>query len=135
MANSFFTQGLTDLQEGDIDLLVDTINVALVAATYTFDAAHDFYNDISASVVGTPVALGTKTVTGGVFDAADSTFTTVSGAQVGGIAVYKNTGVAATSPLIYFFDTGTGLPFTPNGGNITVAWDNSIPGIWKLANS
>jgi len=135
MANSFFTQGLTDLQEGDIDLLVDTIKVALVAATYVFNAAHDFYDDISASVIGTPVALGTKTVSGGTFDAADSTFTAVSGAQVGGIAVYKDTVVAATSPLIYFIDTGTGLPFTPNGGDVRVAWDAAIPGIWKLANS
>jgi hypothetical protein len=42
-----------------------------------------------------------------------------------------DTGTAATSPLVAYIDTGvTGLPVTPNGGNITVTWNAS--GIFQL---
>jgi hypothetical protein len=47
------------------------------------------------------------------------------------LIIYRHTGTEATSHLIAFFDTGvTGLPVTPNGGNITVAWSGS--GIFAL---
>ena len=37
--------------------------------------------------------------------------------------IYKDTGVAATSNLIALIDTGvTGLPFTPSGSNVSLAW-------------
>ena len=32
--------------------------------------------------------------------------------------IYKDTGSEATSPLIAYIDTATGLPITPNGGDI-----------------
>jgi hypothetical protein len=45
--------------------------------------------------------------------------------------IYVDTGTAATSPLVAYIDTGvTGLPVTPNGGNITVTWNAS--GIFAL---
>jgi hypothetical protein len=34
--------------------------------------------------------------------------------------LFVDTGNAATDALIAFIDTGTGLPVTPNGGDITV---------------
>jgi hypothetical protein len=46
--------------------------------------------------------------------------------------IYKDTGTAATSPLIAYIDTATGLPVTPNGGDITVTWDNGSNKIFKL---
>ena len=46
----------------------------------------------------------------------------------------KNAGANTTWPLIAYIDTGvTGLPVTPNGGNITVTWNAS--GIFKLDNN
>jgi len=121
MANALYPIGKKALLDADIDLLVDTIKVALVdTGTYTYSAAHDFYDDVSAGVVGTPVTLGTKTTTAGVFDSADPTWTSVSGSTVEAIVMYKDTGVAGTSALIAYYDTGiTGLPLTPNGGNVT----------------
>jgi hypothetical protein len=53
-----------------------------------------------------------------------------SGAAITGIVIYKDTGVASTSPLVAFIDTGTGIPVTPNGGDISVAWNAS--GIFSL---
>ena len=98
-----------DLLQGNIDLENDTIKVALVTSSYTPSAAHDFFDDITneLSTAGGYTAggatLGTKTVTGGVFDAADTMWTSATFTCAYGI-VYKDTGVAGTSPLIGYID-------------------------------
>ena len=65
------------------------------------------------------MTLTAKATTGGAADAADCTFTAVSGATINAIVICKDTGTEATSPLIAYIDTATGLPITPNGGDIT----------------
>lgn len=164
-----------------------------------------FWADYSATLIGTAGALASKTVTQGVFDAADQTFTAVSGAAVQAVALYKDTGTSSTSRMIAFIAgkfvvtcdtqavstattiaveplkagipngtvlvfsngasatlsatanagdraltvsalaatitagsralapvTGSGLPVTPNGGNIVISWDNGVNKIFKL---
>lgn len=105
-------------------LLVDT-------GTYTYSAAHQYYSDLSG-IVGTEVELGTKTYTNGALDAADSTFTAVTGATAEAIVLYrKNAGANTTWRLVAYIDSGfTGLPVTPNGGDIVVQWNAS--GIFAL---
>jgi len=65
-------------------------------------------------------------------DAADVTYTAVTGDPSEAVVVYKDTGVEGTSQLIAYIDTATGLPVTPNGGDITIQWDNGINKIFKL---
>jgi hypothetical protein len=126
MSNVLYPLGKKAILDGDVDLLSDTIKAALVdTGTTAYSAAHDFYNDISGAVVGTPVTLGTKSTTGGVFDAADITFTAVSGATCEAVVIYKDTGTPSTSQLLAFIDTATGLPATPSGGDINVNWNAS----------
>lgn len=138
MANLLYTSFKTNLLNATatdaIDFTNNTIKAALVdEGVYTRSAAHTYYSDVSAGVVGTPQTLTSKTTTGGVFDAADATFTTVSGASCESILIYKDTGNPATSPLIALIDTVTsGLPITPNGGSIIVAWDNGGNGVLKV---
>jgi len=119
MANAIYP--VTKKTMLDALLALGTAKAALVdTGTYTYSAAHDFYNDVSAGVVGTPVTLAGITTTAGVFDCDPFTFTTVSGAQCEAILIYVDTGNVATSPILAFIDTGqTNLPVTPNGGNIT----------------
>jgi hypothetical protein len=109
-----------------------TVKVALVdTGTYTYNAANEFYTSVSSAVVGTPQTLGSKTFVNGLFDAADATFTAVTGSSVEALVIYIDTGVAGTSRLIAYFDTGvTGLPVTPNGGDISITWNAS--GIFAL---
>lgn len=124
MANRVYTPCKVLLLKGDIDLENDTIKAALIdVADYTFSQAHDFWNDAQAAAVGTPQTLANKTFTDGVFNADDVTFSTVSGDPCEAIIIYKDTGNAATSPLIAYIDTATGLPVTPNGGNIAIQWN------------
>ncbi len=108
-----------------------TVKVALVdTGTYTYSAAHEFQSSLSG-VVGTAQTLGTKTFTNGVFDAADVTFTAVSGSSAEALVIYIDTGSSATSRLVAYIDTGvTGLPVTPNGGDIGITWNAS--GIFAL---
>jgi hypothetical protein len=77
-------------------------------------------------------ALASKTVSAaGVFDAADKTISAVSGDVSEALILYIHTGTEGTSRLICFLDTGvTGLPVTPNGGDITITWHAS--GIFAL---
>jgi hypothetical protein len=134
MANALYGLGKKKILDGDIDLLVDTIKVALVKNDYAENLTTDeFYTSISASVVDTPETLGSKTTTLGVFDAADSTFAAVAaGSTLECVVIYKDTGVEATSPLIARIDTITGFPLATNGGDITIQWDSGAYKILSL---
>jgi hypothetical protein len=104
------------------------VYIALVdTGTYTYSAAHQYYSSISAGVVGTPVELTSKTFVNGLFDAADSTFSSVTGSSAEALVIYiKNAGANTTWPLVAYMDTGvTGLPVTPNGGDISVVYNAS----------
>lgn len=106
--------------------------VALVdTGTYTYSSSHQFYSSLSG-VVGTDQEITSVTLTSGTVDGNDVTFTSVSGASVEALVLYrKNTGANTTWRLVAYIDTGqTGLPVTPNGGNITVTWDAA--GIFTL---
>lgn len=116
----------------------DDIKVVLVdvdpSTGYTFSAAHEFLSSILvADRIATSANLSGKTFAAGVADANDVTFSAVpSSNTVEAFVVYKDSGDAASSSLIAYFDTSTGLPVTTNGGDITIAWDNSGNGIFKI---
>lgn len=124
-------------QNPSIDWDTDNIKVALVRSYTVNLSTHQFLSDVTGGGGGTIVAtsgnLASKTVTAGVADAADITFTAVgAGAACQYLIIYKDTGVAGTSPLIVAIDNYTGLPVTPNGTDIPVAWDNGANKIFKL---
>jgi len=163
-----------------------------------------FYADYDGCQVGGgagKVNLAGATLTNGVADANDTTFTSITGASVEALGIFLDTGSAATSRMIGFVTgyhqvkcaktttgtsipvdplvagiangtvlkwssgesstltgaavagdraltvtsttvtveatvsapaNGSGLPVTPNGGNIIVAWDNGANKIFKL---
>lgn len=123
MANAIYPKYKEALLSGgtNTDMSAGTVKLALVdTGTYTYSSAHQFLSSLTG-VVGSAVTLGTKTFTDGTFDCADPTWTSVSGASAEAVVAYIDTGVAGTSRLIAYIDTGqTGLPVTPNGGNITL---------------
>lgn len=164
-------------------------------------ASGDNWDDFDGGLIGAKVNLTSPTVVNGVADAADTTFTSVSGNSVEAVAIFRDTGTASTSrmvciitgkqivtcnttttgtsipvePLKYAIPnstvlafstnqsatltalanagdraitvtsttvnagaralapiTASGLPVTPNGGNIVVAYDNGVNKIFKL---
>jgi hypothetical protein len=144
MTNALFTSfkalllnpGTLGTTSGDaVDLIDDNLKCVLVdhGVDTPVPATDDFLDDIGAGArIATSGNLASKSVTAGVFDAADVTFTAVTGATVESVVIYKDTGTAGTSSLIAFYDTGTGLPVTPNGGDITVVWSSGASKIFAL---
>ena len=135
MANTLYDYCRQRFLEAQINWMTDTVKVILVSTSaYTPQTAvHQYLADIpvSARIAG-PVTLTAKATTGGAADAADCTFTSVSGATINAIVIYKDTGTEATSPLIAYIDTATGLPISPNGGDIIVTWDEISGGVNNL---
>jgi hypothetical protein len=135
MANALYDKGRERFLTAVINWTSDTIKVVLVdTGAYTVSlSSHEYYSDIpGAAIIAGPETLGSKTATNGSADAADVTFTAVSGTSIEAIIIYKDTGVSSTSPLIAYIDTATGLPITPNGGDIIVQWDNGSSKILRL---
>ena len=133
MANAIYPiykQAILD-SAANSDLNDGTVKVALVdTGTYTYSAAHDFYDDVSG-VVGTPQEITNTTVTAGLFDGDNVTFSSVTGDTAEALIIYIDTGTPGTSRLVAYIDTSvTGLPVTPNGGDITITWNAS--GIFQL---
>lgn len=134
MANQLYLAGRQAFLQADIDWLVDNIKAVLIdLADYTFVNTHANLSDIPAPArVATSPNLAGKTATNGTADADDITFSAVTGDQSEALALYKDTGVATTSTLICYIDTATGLPVLPNGGPISVTWDNGANRIFTL---
>lgn len=133
MANAIYPlykQALLDAS-ANVDLNDGTVKVALIdTGTFTYNAADEFYSAVSG-VVGTPQTIANTTVTNGLFDGDDVTFSSVVGASAEALLIYIDTGVAGTSRLVAWIDTGvTGLPVTPNGGDISITWNAA--GIFQL---
>lgn len=135
MASGLYGLGREGFLGGDIDWDADNIKAILVdTADYTVNlSTHQYLSDIPAAArEETSGNLVSKTITAGVADAADITFTSASGDDCEALVIYQDTGVEGTSRLIAYIDTATGLPVTLNGGDVSVTWDNGADKIFKL---
>jgi hypothetical protein len=142
MANSLYTAARAAFLQGQIDWVTDTIKVALVDTDgYTVNLdVHTHYDAVAPYQVNTAQSLASKTVSAeGAAAAANVTFSSVQ--AIGGgtgaieaIVIYKEVNPAdnTQNPLIAYIDTATGLPITPNGGDIIVTWDTGINKIFRL---
>jgi len=142
------------LMEGSVNLTSDTIRVALVndSTAYTFDPdAHTNLDDIldggtTAAEFGTGSGTGysRQTISGitvtqddtddeGVFDANDTTFSSLDAATIQAVVIYKQVGGDDNTPgddpvLVVLDDDSAGsvadLPLTTNGGDVTLQWNS-----------
>jgi hypothetical protein len=137
MANALYDVGRQNFLEADIDWLANDIKVVSYDES---DDPVDLVNDdalddiLAAAREFTSGNLASKTSSLGVADAADLTpaFTSASGDIFDSITLYYDSGVASTSLLICNIDTATGLPLTPDGGNIDITWSSGANKIFKL---
>lgn len=135
MVNALYDSGRNAHLRGEIAWQTDAIRAVLVdLADYTPSlSTHAFLSDIPvAARVATTAAFTGKTTVAGVADAADPTFVGATGDQAEAIVIYKDTGSAATSQLIVYIDTATGLPVTPNTGDVNLIFDNGSNKIYRL---
>lgn len=127
--STLYLKGIEQMMLGQINLESDTIKLKYMSTSYTPSAtAHSFLSDVSASEAsGAPTeTLANKDVridTTNVrveFDADDVTEASVT-TTTNKFIIYKDTGVAATSPLIACVDTTTTL--TPISGTLTLSFN------------
>lgn len=134
MASVIYNSFKRDIMNGAIDLDTDTINVMLVASSYTPDQdAHTKRSDITNEVSGVGYstggsALANKTVTAdntdneGVFDADDISWAS-STITARGAVLYKARGGASTADeLICYIDFGSDQ--TSSSGTFTISWNS-----------
>ena len=140
MANQLYTKAKQALLGGELNLSSNVITIALVDTdVYTFSASHQFRSSIPNTAVVSTNNLISKTITDGVFDAADVVFPFVTGANCEALILYHNTGDAentgsrqADSRLIVYIDTAVGLPVLPSGSNITVKFSDGVSKIFAI---
>ena len=134
MADGMYAKGREKFLTGAINVASDTIKVVLVdAADYTVNlGSHTALSDIPGAARVATATLASKTTTDGIFDAADTVLSGVSGDVSEALVIYKHSGVEATSYLICYIDSYTGLPATPNAGDITIVWPSGANKIFKL---
>lgn len=113
-----------------IDLDTDTIKVMIVTSSYTYNAAHDFINDANTNqVTGDGYTAGGETIAGVTLALDGSTVEWVhnditwsqgaSGFTTGRTYIwYKDTGNAATSPLIMYMTEAS--DFGNDDGDLTL---------------
>ena len=124
--NNLWNSGIPDLTTLTVKaMFIDNADDTVVAGD-------DFIDDILSAArvpaIASAPALASKTngvVAVGTFDAADTTFTSLTGDASEQLILFEDSGVESTSDIICFWDTATGLPLTPNGGNVTVVWNAS----------
>lgn len=131
MSTLYPTAKTAMLTNGGINFVSDNIKAALIdTGTYTYSDSHQFWSSVpGGSVVGTPLALQNKTVTAGVFDADDVLYGSLTGASIEAVILYKDTGTAATSPLLAYLD---GISILPQGNDLVVVWDQGPFKIFSL---
>ena len=136
MANAIFPAGKEGLLTGAIDWDTAVMKVAGVRG-YTYDSTDVTVADVVAgggTIAATSAALGSKTSTGGVADAADTSLTAVAAnGSSHGLLLFQSSAVTggadvaqASQRVVAWLDTGTLLPFTTNGGDITITWGANI---------
>lgn len=135
MANALYDAGRQGFLTGTVDWDTNTFALYLIDhGTDTPNVTSDSNVDalIAGARIGSKATLTTSAPGAGVADATDVTLTSVSGNSAESINIFKDTGVESTSTLVAYIDTATGLPITPNGGNINIVWDNGANKIFKL---
>ncbi len=135
--------------EAEINWPAGDLYTLLVNADYTFAVSHTTLSDISGSSGGprdyapSPTAsfkgytLNTPLVApNGAVYGDPVTFITVPAGRpdVRAVVLYKKDpgNDEAASPLIYYAGIATGLPITPNGGDIIVTWSTGTNRIFRL---
>lgn len=136
MANALYAKAKEGLLEGLFDLTDNTIKIALVKNTYTVNlSTHEFLSSISEDLVAATTSLLTgKTTASGIFDADNITVENYGNSGFAYLVLYKDTGVRATSRLLAYIDTATGLPIaaTTDPISVTINWSNDQYKIFTL---
>lgn len=136
MANVLYLSAKEDFLAGNLNLSSNVVTLALIDSNeYSYSSNHSNWSDVPDAAIAAEANLSSQTITGGVFDAADVTFSAVTfGSNCEALILYHNRGLGAnsSSELIAYIDNATGLPILPSGGDITVRFSSANTAIFSL---
>ena len=139
MADAFYDNFRNTMLGGGVhgQLNLDTADVRVILRDEGADALNLADQDLADITAGARIAVSAAvgnptvgTAATGAYDHDNVTFTAVTGASVESLDYYQHTGTESTSQLIMNIDSATGLPVTPNGGNIT--WTPAAGGVAQI---
>jgi len=139
MSNMYNT-GIEDLGTGVVIWGTTDVRCTLLTSSYTFDADHDYYDDvntyeISQGGAGTLSGMTTSVDTGNdevTFDAADELYSSLSAGETPSqIVIWKYNATPANAELICRNVLTPTVP-APNGGDYTIVWDSE--GVFEISN-
>ena len=125
LAYNFFKQKMLDTAYDLSSLNVKAMLVRIGAGHYVVTQATDQFVSVIAG--GDQIAISPQltvvSITNGIFGAGPTVFAAVpAGPAAGAVVLFVDTGVQATSPLICYLDTYSGLPITPSGSDINLVF-------------
>lgn len=138
MINDHYISGMDKIKEGLIDWVEDRVRVVFVdTQIYNVDIAnHCVLSSIPLSArIATSKTMTGKRIVFGAADADPVCFEYVIGPMVGAMVLYKDAGKDCDSDLIAYIGKSFGMPFLPNGGDVTITWDRGLRKIFTLDNS
>lgn len=134
MANQLYNSARQNFLRGITDWEAQTVHLALLDGTYSFNPAHTTQPDIAASIVATD-ELVLQPAADGFADASSAVFERIthpSAVQFAVIMFEKTQPDLSDAELIAYYDTVTGFPFTPTGGTYVVSPDVTFGGYFRL---
>lgn len=138
MANALFPLGRRKFLLGQIDWEGDTFKVVALGATINEVTREtmEFASELSGALGTATTLTGTTALADGVADADDVSYPDVGiGDTVLALVIFKDTGVAATSPLIYYADENddtTAISRSGDGANISILWSSTADRVFRL---
>jgi len=135
MTKRLYALGAERTLRAQVDWVGGVIKAHLMRNTYTPNfSTNDFRDDIASAIVATET-LASKSATGGVFDAADIVFSSVTAGNTCNAVVFSlEGGTDATSLLLIYVDSAdiTNFPVTTSGGNVTVNMPDTAYKVFSL---
>lgn len=136
MANFIYGKAKQSLLNGEFNISSDSLKVLLVTESYVPNQNIDqFVSNISGSYIKQRTSsLTNVTNTLGVIDADNVLVSNYDGSAFKALVIYKDSGTDATSRLLAYIDTATGIPFLGINAttDITINWSNGSNKIISL---
>lgn len=137
MANFIYGKAKQALLNGQINFSANNYKLLFVKSSlYTPSQDSDeFVSNVNASAITDRTGyISNISNTLGVIDAADITIDSYSGGPFEAVILYQVGSTDAASRLLFYIDTGIGLPYTLTNEQvpITINWSNTLTKIMSL---
>lgn len=111
----------------------DEIHCALLSGAYGPSISDNFLTDIPGGALMVDAIMEGNTSVAGLCAGSVPEFDAfIADSDCVAVLIYRNSGDPSTSQLIYYSSDGDGFPFTPQGFNYAVGFDQTSGGFFQV---